>query len=64
MLVTIDENGRYQIHELLRHYAADKLADTDEAQHAQTAHSQHYLHNLHQLPAASFAMLFAHTGAP
>ena len=49
MLVTIDENGRYQIHELLRHYAADKLADTDEAEHSQTAHSQHYLHNLHQL---------------
>jgi len=48
--VTVGENGRYQIHELLRQYAAEKLAENNgEAADAHTAHSEHYLNGLHQL---------------
>ena len=37
------ENGRYQIHELLRQYAFEKLESSDECQLTQDAHSQYYL---------------------
>lgn len=37
------ENGRYQIHELLRQYAYEKLEESDDHQATRDAHSQYYL---------------------
>lgn len=42
-LIWTDESGRYAIHELLRQFAADRLAAAGEAGALLEAHSQHYL---------------------
>ena len=48
-LLRLDENGRYQIHELLRQYAAAKLSQQlDEAQQTQIDHAAFYFQFLHR----------------
>ena len=48
-LLRLDENGRYQIHELLRQYAAEQLnQNATEAQQTQADHAAYYLQFLHQ----------------
>lgn len=43
-LVRLDSTGRYQIHELLRQYAAEQLEkDPESAQQAQAAHGAYYI---------------------
>jgi predicted ATPase/DNA-binding CsgD family transcriptional regulator len=42
------ENGRYQIHELLRQYAYEKLEASDEHQTTHDAHSQYFLRFLQE----------------
>lgn len=48
--ITMRENSRYQIHELSRQYAADKL-NSNDAEHArvQASHSDHYLSTLRKM---------------
>lgn len=49
-LLRVADNGRYQIHELLRQYAAEHLAQNEsEAARCQTAHASYYLDFLYQL---------------
>ena len=48
-LLTREPNGRYQIHELLRQYAAMRLLATpDEATRIQDLHAAYYTHFLHE----------------
>ena len=48
-LLRLDETGRYQIHELLRQYAAAKLSQqADEAQQTQVDHAAFYFQFLHE----------------
>ncbi len=48
-LITREPNGRYQIHELLRQYAAVRLVATpDEATRIQDLHGAYYTHFLHE----------------
>lgn len=48
-LLRLDENGRYQIHELLRQYAAEQLNQhAAEAEQAQTDHAAYYIEFLNQ----------------
>ncbi|MCG8348389.1 MAG: tetratricopeptide repeat protein [Chloroflexales bacterium] len=48
-LLRNEPSGRYQIHELLRQYAMERLReDPAEAERAQTAHSSYYIAFLHQ----------------
>ena len=42
-LITRDDGGRYQIHELLRQYAAQKLAESLEEEEAARRHGEYYL---------------------
>lgn len=49
--VTIDEEGRYQIHELLRQYGEACLEAAGIAAEARTVHANHYLAFLHGLEA-------------
>jgi predicted ATPase/DNA-binding CsgD family transcriptional regulator len=52
-LLRLDENGRYQIHELLRQYAAEILSQQpDEAQQIHAAHAAYYIEFLHQRSSA------------
>ncbi|MCC6802766.1 MAG: protein kinase [Anaerolineae bacterium] len=44
-----NESGRYDIHELLRQYAEEKLAQSADASAAHAAHSRYYLELLVQL---------------
>jgi predicted ATPase len=44
-----NESGRYEIHELLRQYAEEKLAQSAELGAANDAHSRYYLEQLVQL---------------
>ena len=48
-LLHLDKDGRYQIHELLRQYAAEKLSQlADEVQQVQADHASFYFQFLHQ----------------
>ncbi len=48
-LLRLDDNGRYQIHELLRQYAAEQLSQrADDDQQMQAAHAAYYIQFLHQ----------------
>lgn len=48
-LLRLDGNGRYQIHELLRQYAAEQLSkNADEDQQTHAAHAHFYIEFLHQ----------------
>ena len=51
-LLRVDDDGRYNVHELLRQYAAEKLA-TDANSHAQTLHRHmiHYADTMQRLGA-------------
>jgi len=40
------EDGRYQIHELLRQYAYEKLEASEECEEIKSCHSEYYLHFL------------------
>ncbi len=40
------ENGRYEIHDFLRQYAADQLERMGEAEHTRSAHSEYYLEDM------------------
>lgn len=41
-LILRDKQGRYDVHELLRQYAEEKLEHANESQHTRNAHAQHY----------------------
>lgn len=48
-LLRLDGNGRYQIHELLRQYAAEQLSkNVDDDQQTHAAHAHFYIELLHQ----------------
>ncbi len=48
-LLRLDSNGRYQIHELLRQYAAEQLEKSaDDGQQTQADHAAFYIQFLHQ----------------
>ena len=48
-LLRLDNNGRYQIHELLRQYAAEQLGGSvEDVQQTQAAHANFYIQFLHQ----------------
>ena len=48
-LIRLDANGRYQIHELLRQYAAEQLEKSaDEVSQTQADHAHFYIQFLHQ----------------
>ena len=51
LFVTLDERGRYQIHELLRQYGGEKLAAAGGDASAQTAHANYFLELLHRREA-------------
>ena len=42
-LITVEADGRYSIHELLRQYAAAKLADSTRMEATRRSYSSHYL---------------------
>jgi predicted ATPase/DNA-binding CsgD family transcriptional regulator len=49
-LLRLDENSRYQIHELLRQYAAEHLEkNVSDIQQTQADHANYYIQFLHQL---------------
>jgi hypothetical protein len=48
-LLRLDVNGRYQIHELLRQYAAEQLKKSaSDVQQTQADHANYYIQFLHQ----------------
>jgi predicted ATPase/DNA-binding NarL/FixJ family response regulator len=48
-LIRLDANDRYQVHELLRQYAAEQLEiSADDAAQTQAAHAHFYIRFLHQ----------------
>ncbi len=48
-LLRLDGNGRYQIHELLRQYAAEQLEKSaEDVQQTQTDHANFYIQFIHQ----------------
>jgi predicted ATPase/serine/threonine protein kinase/DNA-binding SARP family transcriptional activator len=47
-LVTTNRRGRYEIHELLRQFAAEQLQQMGRTDEARQAHSDYYLHALQQ----------------
>ena len=51
LFITMDEKGRYQIHELLRQYGAEKLAAAGGDASARTAHAHYFLELLHRSEA-------------
>lgn len=46
-LLTARPSGRYELHEALRQYAAERLADVDDAEQTADRHSAYYLRLLH-----------------
>jgi predicted ATPase len=48
-LLVASRSERYEVHELLRQYAAEKLDESGEQEHIQTAHSIYYLRALGEL---------------
>lgn len=42
-LVYRDDGGRFSLHEVVRHYAAERLAGTGGAERVQTGHARYYL---------------------
>jgi predicted ATPase len=56
-LVTHRPSGRYELHELLRQFAAEKLGkDAQEEEHTRTAHSHFYLEFIQSLDPMGSAM--------
>ena len=51
LFVTVDAQGRYQIHELLRQYGGEKLAAAGGDASARTAHAHYFLELLHRSEA-------------
>lgn len=50
-LVQVLPDGRYDVHELLRQYAEEKLQEQDDTEDLRNAHCAYYLHFLHTLEA-------------
>ena len=50
-MVQLNHSGRYQIHELLRQFAAEQLAATGENEHVLDSHCAYYLDFLHDREA-------------
>ncbi len=53
-LVWVDTTGRYDLHELLRQYAADKLLDTGEENTTIQRHCDYFLHLAERAEAHNF----------
>ncbi|MEP7293997.1 MAG: AAA family ATPase, partial [Chloroflexota bacterium] len=53
-LLRVDANGRYDLHELLRQYAAEKLLDSGELETTMQAHLDYFLKFAEQVEAHNF----------